>query len=108
MDAKSLVGGERQEMYGPPEENWARIAPLWDAWIKVRIRDMAAFMAKDLGEIKMLDALLDFEIVEPQHVADLNILQKLARDMGPGHCPDNMLDVQGYAEIKARLTKGGE
>jgi len=102
-EAAKLVAGERQAMYGAPEDNWRRIAALQDAWVKERIRDIAAEVVKTFDEVEFLDSLLEFAIIEPPNVADLNILQKLARDMGPGDCPDNMLDVQGYAEIKRRL-----
>ena len=88
----ALVDGERQEMYGPPEETFERIAALWTAYFWHREPSLSG----------------GFADIEPAEVADLMMLLKIARDMGPGYCEDNMLDVQGYAEIKARLTKGGE
>ena len=97
-EAAKLVDGERQAMYGDPRPNFERIAALWGAYLAER---------EAIPEV--VSGLED--LVQAEQVADMMILLKLARDMGPGDCPDNMLDVQGYAEIKRRLkypTKSAE
>lgn len=71
---KEAICGPRQEHYGPPEENHARTAVMWSAY---------------LGERLQVD-------LSPRDVCLMNILQKCSRE---GHCAtmDGLLDIAGYA-----------
>lgn len=81
MTIRKLVE-ERGESYGPPAENHARTAALWNAYL--RSRQMAN---------------VSTVIFNPTDVCFLNLLQKVARCMGPnGPSKDSLTDIQGYAE----------
>jgi hypothetical protein len=71
-EALQIIGGERQESYGPPEMNFERIAKLWSV-------------------------LFDIEITAEQ-VGWAMILLKAARQV---HAPkrDNVVDAIGYAAL---------
>lgn len=58
--AAALVSGERQEMYGPPEVNFARIAKLWSVTLGIDVQPWQVCMC--LGQVK--DARL---ITSPKH-----------------------------------------
>lgn len=74
-EADSLVNGDRQQDYGPPEEDFERTARMWTALkgVEFTAADVALFM----------------------------ICIKLSRQ---AHCPkrDNWVDMAGYAECGAR------
>lgn len=75
--ATSIVTGARAAVYGGPEDNFRRIANLWNAYI---------------ADTRHVDVDL-----QPHDVAALMILMKVARlEESPGHF-DSWLDVAGYA-----------
>ncbi len=86
--AKECVCGQRQQDYGTPEDNFRRIAGLWNVYLS--------------------DALnLDVEI-GPVDVANMMVLLKVAR-ISSGHATDDsFVDIAGYAacggEIASRLA----
>lgn len=82
--AKSIVGGDREQDYGSPEDNFRCIAELWSAYLGTGLTavDVAAMMA----------------------------LLKIAR-VASGHGKaDNWIDLAGYAacggEIEGRVFGG--
>lgn len=75
--AKDIVNGKRQQDYGSVEDNFAKIAMLWTAYLghDVVARDVAAMM----------------------------ILLKIAREQTGHGKDDNWIDIAGYAACGAEL-----
>lgn len=86
--AMTCVNGNRQEDYGTPENNFERIADLWNVYLRDSLRpDCAGMDAKD--------------------VACMLALLKIAR-ISTGHGKDdNWIDLAGYAacggEIESQM-----
>lgn len=75
--ARKCVCGDREEDYGSPEDNFARIAGMWSAYLGIPIEtwDVAAMLAQ----------------------------LKIAR-IGSGHAKaDNWIDLAGYAACGGEL-----
>lgn len=85
--AQTLITGQRQQDYGPPTENFQRIAELWN----VRLRPY-------LKEGKEIDG---------QIVAELMILLKVARAVN-SPTEDTYIDIAGYAGIAGELAEGNK
>lgn len=79
--ARACVCGERELDYGKPEDNFERIAKLWNAY-----RD---------------------DSFTPKDVAIMMALLKVARIRG-GHKDDNFVDLAGYAACAGELDDAGE
>lgn len=81
--AKDCVTKDRQNTYGSPEDNFLRIADLWNAY-------------------------LGCEMIEAVDVAVMMVLLKVAR-IGSGNShADNWVDLAGYAACGCELQTGGE
>lgn len=72
-DAAHIVTGARQAEYGPPEDNFARIAEMWTAYKGTRFA--------------------------PSDVAAMMALLKVARGSGAVWSPDSATDLCGYGAI---------
>lgn len=72
--AGKCVLGDREEDYGSPEDNFRRIAALWNEYVKPRN-----------------------VIFAPEDVAVMLILLKVARIAGGNPKDDNWIDIAGYA-----------
>lgn len=79
-EARLAVDGRRMEDYGSPALNHTRTAVLWDAYLE----------AKGDGPL------------DPQDVCNLNILQKMSRNMNC-YTRDGIVDIIGYAINLAKL-----
>ncbi len=81
--ATKCVCGERQDQYGSPEDNFARIAKLWSAYLGTDVSPM---------DVTMMMALL-----------------KIARIKTGTATDDSFVDLAGYAacgaEIKEKLQE---
>jgi Domain of unknown function (DUF6378) len=89
-DAIKAVSGESQLNYGAPEDNFKRIATLWNAWFT--ITDRAPLMSP----------------IQPWEVAILISLMKDARlANNPSH-RDSWLDKAGYAACGADIIEGAD
>ena len=79
-NANQIINGERQEAYGTPEDNFAKIAAMWSAYLEAAIT--------------------------PEDVAAMMILLKTARVASGQKVADNWVDIAGYAacggEIQTR------
>ena len=82
-EAKRIVSGARRSAYGTPEANFARIARLWDAYMKNSGRDVTITAAD---------------------VSPMMALMKIAR-LGetPAHY-DSIVDLVGYALTMAEVN----
>lgn len=85
-DAAQLITGDRQKDYGPPEENFKRIADFWSI---------------HLGKI-----LQPGETISPRQVAEMMILLKIARTI-ESPTEDSYKDAAGYAGIGAEIAENG-
>jgi len=81
-EAKKTICGERQDVYGSPEDSFAIIAKYWSTYLAARQTD--------------LDAPLD-----SKDVAHMMVLFKMARVQGQRPSRDNYVDLCGYAAIAA-------
>ena len=83
--AKKCVCGQREEDYGSPEDNFKRIAYLW--------------------EIYLCEKCIPSQVVNlaPEDVAAMLCLLKVARIMGCGEKADNWIDLAGYAACGGEL-----
>ena len=78
--AAKCVCGDREQDYGSPENNFARIAALWEVYLK----DRAVPFDSDI-------------CILPADVAAMLALLKIAR-IASGHAKaDNWIDLAGYA-----------
>lgn len=81
-EAERVINGQRQGAYGHPEQNFTRIADLWNAYFK------------GIGFIG---------VVTPQDTALMMILLKVARlEATPDH-RDSLVDICGYAGTVEKL-----
>lgn len=86
LEAHKLTNGVRDEQYGHPKDNFMTIAALWTVYLHRR-----GFITDD-------------QPLDPRDVAQMNILQKVARDANlPAR--DHILDIAGYANTIDRLDE---
>lgn len=52
--AAELVGGDRDRQHGAKEDNFQRIATMWNAWLNVRKEPAAPLDAHDVGVMMTL------------------------------------------------------
>lgn len=80
-EAERLVGGARRQHYGPPNENFERIAGAWSAYLGIN--------------------------VTPLDVCCLMIMLKVARiRTGGSYHRDSAVDAAGYARLLEILSEG--
>ena len=78
--ASECVSGGRQDDYGSPENNFARIAAMWTAYLNFKVH------------------------IEPHDVAAMMAAVKLSRIASGGHGKaDNWIDLAGYAACGGEL-----
>ena len=74
---------DRGRRYGKPEDNFSRIATLWNGWLRIR---------KD-GELGAMDVAVMLALMKVGRIAG----------NGKGHI-DNFVDVAGYASCAGELA----
>lgn len=77
--AEKVITGERQDMYGQPEDSFSQIASLWSAYLGVK--------------------------VSREDAAHMMILLKIARTKGQEYHVDNYVDICGYAALAAEMAE---
>lgn len=75
--AEEIINGQRAKDYGDAKENHIRIAKLWEAYTGVEF--------------------------EPEDVAIMMILLKIARHMENGYHEDTTVDIAGYAGVLEKM-----
>lgn len=80
-DALKVINGERQNVYGNPEDTHETIAAMWQAYLNAR------------GLASGADAL------GGDDVANMMVLMKVARQAGGKGKRDNYVDMIGYAAL---------
>lgn len=81
-EGAALVVGDRQQDYGSPQENFQRIADLWNT-------HLAGNLLQNLS---------------PRQVAEMMVLLKMARTINSPK-RDSYVDIVGYAGIAAELAE---
>lgn len=84
-EAAKITNGERQEHYGTPENNFARIAALWNDYLGIQ-DPFVALSASD--------------------VAAMMILLKIARTRSDPKHLDSWVDIAGYASCGGEIVSG--
>ncbi len=84
--AAELVGGERNRTHGECKGNHQRIAALWNAYLSALHPGMPL-------------------ILQPQHVACMMVLLKIARTTFGAHNADDYVDAVGYAAIAGDIAE---
>lgn len=82
-EAQRLIHGDRNKSYGHPRENFAAIAALWNAYLDHAVADA----------------------LEPQDIANMMILMKVARINNGVYHRDSVTDIAGYAGTIERLQE---
>jgi hypothetical protein len=82
-EAETIINGNRRQTYGEPEQNFERIALLWNAWLSIT---------------EQRDA------IEPREVALMMTLVKLARLAETPDHRDSIVDMIGYAACYGELV----
>lgn len=77
-EALRIVRGNREGVYGPPDQNFRTIAAMWSAWLTVRLRAPVT--------------------LEPADICHLMILMKEARIANSPLHRDSLVDIVGYAD----------
>lgn len=92
LEADKIINGERQDMYGSPEDSFEIIAGYWNTFLK--------------ATMKKKEGCLWTDLLSPLDVVNMMILFKQARKLGQKPCRDNYVDSCGYEGIGAdRLMK---
>lgn len=76
--AVDVINGERQDVYGNPEDTFDIIARFWTTYLQTRFKDVVIF---------------------PPDVAMMMVLLKIAREAGGRGKLDNIVDLAGYAGL---------
>lgn len=84
-EASQIINGERQDVYGSPEQSFALIADYWTLYLSSRSDNEAP--------------------VSPSDVAMMMTLFKVAREANQ-HKRDNVVDACGYLGIYADMQEG--
>ena len=100
-EAKATICGERQDVYGSPEDSFAVIAKYWNTYMLEKqktILELTNFAPKYYEEVYLFSA---------KDIAHMMVLFKMARIQGQKPSRDNYVDLCGYAAIAAdRLGEG--
>ena len=89
-EAMDIVNGERQDVYGGPEDSFALIGKYWGTFLQSR-----GFRGRN-GETELE--------IAPQSVAMMMTLFKIAREANH-HKLDNIVDAAGYLGIYADMQE---
>lgn len=94
--ALAAVCGDRHLNYGGAEDNFTRIADLYNSWLRIR---KPGNFAQATVENKLVPTLTT------QDVTVFNILQKLARLANTPNHFDSWADIAGYAACGAECCQ---
>lgn len=85
--ARSIVTGEREKQYGKPEDNFATIGKLWEIYLRGRCVGGDADIS-----------------INPEDVAMMMALLKIARIMTGTGTGDSFVDLAGYAACAGEIA----
>lgn len=87
--ARSIVTGEREKQYGKPEDNFTTIGKLWEIYLRGRCVGGDADIS-----------------INPEDVAMMMALLKIARIMTGTGTGDSFVDLAGYAACAGEIVGG--
>ncbi len=87
--AHEIINGERQDLYGNPEDSFELIASYWSSYLTSRQK------AKGGSGLS----------IYPHEVAEMMMLLKIARMAGKKLEVDNYCDLAGYAGLAADMVE---
>jgi macrodomain Ter protein organizer (MatP/YcbG family) len=87
LDAAKAAVADRGLNYGKPEDNFARIAVLWNAYVRNKSRDEDGLRRFSAADVAMMMALMK--------------IARLQND--PSHL-DSWIDIAGYAACGAEIS----
>lgn len=91
LDAHTIINGERQNVYGAPEDSFKLIAQYWSTYL-------------DSKGYALIDGR---DIINADDVALMMTLLKVAREANQ-HKRDNIVDAAGYLGIYGTMQEGKE
>lgn len=86
-EAKKIINGIRNDMYGKPEDNFQLIAQLWSLYLQKRYRKPDSFVG----------------YLSSQDVAIMMAYMKMARITSGHNMRDSFVDCAGYLGIAADM-----
>lgn len=104
--AKDIVTGDRQNAYGEVEDNFERIANLWNAYLGIDKCGDCELLIKNITKDELPTFKKSIEALTPQDVACMMILLKVARIKSGHHKDDNWIDIAGYAACGGGMYVG--
>jgi len=99
MQALDIINGDRQDMYGKPEDSFALIAEYWNSYLIRLQKNILKNKGFNPKEYKLVP------IIDCKGVAEMMMLFKIARMSGQKPNLDNYLDLVGYAGIAADMVE---
>lgn len=90
-EAYDIINGERQDVYGKPEDSFALIAQFWNTYLDSMV------------DLRGTRDDRSFSTIQPRDVAMLMVLFKLARYVRKGDV-DSLRDLAGYTGIAGDLS----
>jgi len=94
-EANIIINGERQDVYGSPEDSFSVIAEYWNTYLIEVQKKILVQHGHDLNNYELVGLL------EAKDIAHMMILFKMARTQGQKPKRDNYVDICGYAAIAA-------
>lgn len=88
--AKAIVTGEREKQYGKPEDNFAAVAQMWEAYLRGQCVGEGADVR-----------------IAPEDVAMMMVLLKVGRLMTGDYLADNYVDICGYVACAGEIAGKG-
>ena len=95
-DAMSTINGDRQNVYGSPEDSFDLIAQYWNVYLKSRPRD------------RKLPSGFQETPLEKSDVAMMMTLFKIARLSNGSNHRDSYVDGCGYLALAADMSCGAD
>ena len=86
-EAKKTINGERQNVYGNPEDSFRLIAEYWTSFLKSK---RLIHFGSELA-------------ISPKEVSEMMVLFKIARMSGQKPHKDNYVDAAGYIDIAGSM-----
>jgi len=99
-EAKATICGERQDVYGSPEDSFALIAKYWNVYLIEVQEQLLVDHGHDLRNYKLV------EMLGAKDIAHMMVLFKMARVQGQAPSRDSYVDICGYAAIAADRMQG--
>ena len=109
-EADRIINGDREETYGDPSKNLARIAELWTTYLQAEVRQVirrAIYLRADINltdhELRAITSEVNLDL-RIENVCRMMQLLKFARNENT-YKDDNIIDDIGYAGLVTRCKR---